>query len=446
MGLSLTSIHQPLNDFFLNQFKTNVSSPIHFRFDKFGSVVSDDSFTDPNHPELGYVPSLAMETFSDLVNRAPVDTGDGLNIILSPANSIDDTYFFRLLSPAIAWAPDGSDDQAKAAIAQAFNAVKSAALTIWNNLKLESSTGLMLQFKPSLAMPTDWYDRSKTESWTHHSFQITDTSPAPASPLWRFKLSDQAMLQVLKLPQPDPAPSPQPLNLASHVIALSEAAPVSSAAAPGGIAGQPLHAFTASTPAHLMSAAAGHDLEHEDFKLDVPVGGDLPNKKFVLHNALMQQYRALDVRNKLIVSQYVGQNAPTQPPKTSSIDISFDYCLVSIRRAWWIDAFISGTSWYVPGLAKGAVTANGPSGNLPLLPIGLVAIRNLNIEAQWAPEDVANATVATDFGPFKVDGDIVNNKLSHPGLQIIGWMVQDMPDLPPVSDPALGVTPPAPPS
>jgi hypothetical protein len=57
--------------------------------------------------------------------------------------------------------------------------------------------------------------------------------------------------------------------------------------------------------------------------------------------------------------------------------------------------------------------------------------------ANWY-EDVANASIATDFGPFKVTAGIVNNelKLSHPGLQIIGWVLQKMPDLPPNDPPA----------
>jgi hypothetical protein len=43
----------------------------------------------------------------------------------------------------------------------------------------------------------------------------------------------------------------------------------------------------------------------------------------------------------------------------------------------------------------------------------------------------------SDFGPFRVESEIVNNTLSHPGLQIVGWMVQEMPELPPNDDPAL---------
>jgi len=43
--------------------------------------------------------------------------------------------------------------------------------------------------------------------------------------------------------------------------------------------------------------------------------------------------------------------------------------------------------------------------------------------------------VATDFGPFKVDSGIVNNSLSHAGIQVVGWLLQHMPPLPP-NDPS----------
>jgi hypothetical protein len=162
MALSLESIYQPLTEFFLNQFHTDVGSPIQFRFDKFGSVLSEEDFIDPSHPELGYLRALAMEKFSDLVNHIPVDTGDGINIVLS-TDSIDTTYFFRLLTSSIPYIPKGTSDDTTQAIINAFSVVKADSLKIWNSVKAESISGLMLQYKPSLATPESWYDKSKNE-------------------------------------------------------------------------------------------------------------------------------------------------------------------------------------------------------------------------------------------------------------------------------------------
>ena len=84
----------------------------------------------------------------------------------------------------------------------------------------------------------------------------------------------------------------------------------------------------------------------------------------------------------------------------------------------------------MPGIAKGEATAPGP-GNLPLLPVSFLAIKNLVVEADWGDADIAISQKVTDFGPFKVGAKIENNKLSHAGLQIVGWMLQRMPALPP---------------
>jgi hypothetical protein len=96
-----------------------------------------------------------------------------------------------------------------------------------------------------------------------------------------------------------------------------------------------------------------------------------------------------------------------------------------------VDAFTNDKSWCIPEVAKGQVSASGPPGNLCLLPIAFVAIRNLEIEANWSAQDVANGAAATDFGPFKVTSTIENNKLRHEGLQVLGWMLEKLPDLPP---------------
>ena len=106
-----------------------------FRFDKFGSLLSDHDFIDEHHPEQGFVAALAREKFSDLVNRVPLDAGDGVNVVLSQA-SIDDIYFFQLLSPALPVVPADADPATKAAATDAFNAIKAEAVKLLDRLTL----------------------------------------------------------------------------------------------------------------------------------------------------------------------------------------------------------------------------------------------------------------------------------------------------------------------
>jgi nucleoid-associated protein YgaU len=81
------------------------------------------------------------------------------------------------------------------------------------------------------------------------------------------------------------------------------------------------------------------------------------------------------------------------------------------------------------------------------LPVGFVAVRNLTISAQWSAEDSANLGSVTDFGPFQV-GASDGQTLTHAGLQVVAWLLQRLPELPP-SDAAVGTSggpskPPAP--
>lgn len=424
-----------MNDFFLSQFKTEAGSPVQFRFSKFGSVVSDQDFIDPNHPEQGYLAALATEKFSDLVNHIPLDAGDGMNIVLS-ADTIDTAYFYRLLSPANPHFPDGADDGAKDSIVAAFGAIKAQAQKIWTSLTLESISGLMLQFKPSTATPANWYDSTKDDVWTHHTFQVSEPVAVPASgpppQLWKLKLSDEFLGKVIQANEalaPDrPAAAPQP-TVSPALREVRVMPDMMTTRSFSTLASQPTRRVSA-TPAMGAAPLAARNVNVVAWN---SIGADAlsPAPNLALRKSYIKQYHALDVSNRLLISQFVQTNQPTQPVKTNSISISFNYCLVEIRRPWYMDAFVNDRSWCIPGVAKGGLSLGGTPGNLPMLSVGFVAIRNLAIEANWSADDVANAAVATDFGPFKISGDVVNNKLSHSGLQIIGWIIQTMPALPP---------------
>ena len=74
-------------------------------------------------------------------------------------------------------------------------------------------------------------------------------------------------------------------------------------------------------------------------------------------------------------------------------------------------------------------------GKISSLPIGFVVVKNLSIEANWSDLDKKLSGEITDFGPFAVRSEIINNKLSFDGIQIIGWLLQQLPDLPPNNPP-----------
>jgi len=420
MGLSLDAIHKPLNDFFLTQFKTDAGSVVQFRFDQFGSVVSDEDFIDASHPQLGYSPALARERFSELVNHVPVEQSDGLHVFLSQ-NAIDSTYFFRLVSPSMALIPPGADDGTRDGIVGAFSAIKKDALDRWEHSTLESSTGIMMQFKPALATPETWYDKSNTAIWTTQSFHIGETAaPPPANAgLWKLKLAEpqfQAVLQAADVGVP--AAAAAPVAVQPDTVPAARRATFAMRLAPAAAVRPAPAAVAVAAPLRLDAVRA--DRSAASSVLLAPRDG------------VQRRFATLDVDKRILAAGVLATTQPTQPAATNSVSITFEYCVVKIQRPWFSDALMNDTSWCVPTTARGALTTADPSGaTLALLPIAAVAIKNLTIEANWAAADIAAAKEATDFGPFKVGGDIVNNRLSHEGVQIVGWLVQRMPALPP---------------
>ena len=451
MSLSLDQIFKPLNDFFINLYSSSAESGVMFRFDKFGSVISDKDFIDPNHPE-GYSANLAEEKFADLVNHVPTDTGDGVSIIFRQ-DAVDESYFYRLLSPSQPCV--SGDSPATQSVINAFSTLKADALKQWNNLKLESSSGLLLEFKPSLATPSDWYDKNSADAWTHQQFSISSPAPtpAPAPPtgkppiplndgIWRLKLPDQVIgrmvlpdsirnsTPVMKAMTLSPAveqsakiSSPRPT--VHPVFAMAAASPTLFSAP--ALAAAPVHAGGAAT---LMSDRV--QLNPVEKQVFVPQA----TASFAVHDSIRSQISTIPVSERFQLAQIIGTSAPTQPTATDSITITFSYSLVKIKRPWLIDAFVNDGSWFIPSTPKGAITSGTVGSPFALSTIAFVTIKDLVINANWSAADIANSAEATDFGPFKVDGGIAAGNLSHPGIQVIGWLVQTMPNLPPNDPPA----------
>jgi nucleoid-associated protein YgaU len=385
MAIGVDDLYRPINEFFLEKFGAGDDAPVVFRFDKFGSLLSERDFIDEDHPELGYLAALAQEKFSDLVNRVPVDAGDGINVILSEA-SIDDIYFYQLLSPSLVAVPGDADVATKAAMTDSFNALKAEAVRRWTRLTLQSSTGLMIDFKPSVAAPEDWYDSGNNQVWTSQSFHIDSSATSPPTPVWRLRPRNDFLIKSLGLP---------PVANLDRVTLLNAVVEATPAARPPGPV---IDALDRSSP--LQVAAPINNADEVD-----------------LHGTILAEL------------------APQAPVSTPSLSVTFEYCVVTIKRSWWMDAFVGHGSWYVPSVPGGQVSSMEHPGGLAWLPLGFVAIRNLRIDASWSAEDATIVPMATDFGPFKVEADGAGQSLMHTGLQVVGWLLHRLPPLPPATAP-----------
>jgi hypothetical protein len=407
MPIAEEDLYRPISDFFLKRFGTGNDAAVVFRFDKFGSLLSDHDFIDEHHPDQGFVAALAREKFSDLVNRVPLDAGDGVNVVLSEA-SIDDVYFFQLLSPALPAVPADADPATKAAATDTFNAIKAEAVKLWDRLTLQSLSGLMLDFKPSLASPEDWYDTSSSQAWTSQTFHIDASAASPPTPVWRLRPGNEFLAQALKLP---PATEFRREQVLKAVVQPAPAldAPIQEAAIRPAVVGP-------VDRARMTASLAGDGTGN-------------------MHDLLLADLSRVDLRTRIAASRYLGELAPQAPASTSSVSITFEYCLVHIRRPWWLDVFVDQGSWYLPAVPAGRLTSEDNPAAISSLPVAFVAVRNLRIDASWSGDDTANAAMATDFGPFKVETAAGGQSLVHPGLQVFGWLLQRLQPLPPVSAP-----------
>jgi hypothetical protein len=137
----------------------------------------------------------------------------------------------------------------------------------------------------------------------------------------------------------------------------------------------------------------------------------------------------------------IATQTQTQPVETPEFTMSFEYCLVQLRRPWLSGDLLATPGWIVSGMHCGDY-ASGESANtgpLAVIPTAFIAIKNLVIDAAWSDSDLAARANATAFGPFSLLGLSTNDKsaMQCPGLQIIAWICSLQPQLPPGTDPNL---------
>jgi hypothetical protein len=127
---------------------------------------------------------------------------------------------------------------------------------------------------------------------------------------------------------------------------------------------------------------------------------------------------------------------------SESFEVAFEVQAVQLTRPWLHVPFLDARGWYVPGYRAGEFTS---AGLLPAIPIGMVLIRKLRIAAKGAVDD--QLARALQLGPFELterpaevrsaSGGRYDISLSADGVQVIAWVGQILPQLPPASDPSL---------
>ena len=435
MPLSIDALFEPLSNFFTKKFASDGTST-YFRFDHLPRTFSDADFIMPDHPELGASQPVAQELFSLVVDGLVHLDGDGRNLWLSTSR-FSELYRDEILGPAIPFTPDAVTDAAeKQACIDSFNAVKADALRKAQVRLASVLAGAGVTFNPSIATPKNWFDKTDDSVWTSQSFHVQDavsTTPADHrsyTSILRMKLTNTTLTRVLQSLTPMlHADSPQTTPTIASREAPSEVMRREAADSAPSLRIMTTRPFMQNRP--IVSTSVNQALAPILAKriLDGPQAED----NGAMHRSVSVSLASLSYVDRLKVQTVIADAAQTQSVTADDATISFDYCIVNVDRSWYHTAFVNSTFWRIPGTARATLSANDGRGQ-PALPVGFVAIRRLKIQAPWTPEDINNLEQSVQFGPFSFDSTVVEGGIGHDGVQIIGWLLQDMPALPPADN------------
>jgi hypothetical protein len=432
---------QKVYDLFSGIYAAKAGDGAFLAFEKLGVPITPGMFK-LQPTDTTFSAALAVERLSEIGN-AVLDV-DGDNVRRS--NRTVPAMTELMLTQSM---PITSDANAMASLGKAKNTASQAF-----DVTLGSMDG-MFRFHPVYANPTNWYDPDANDNWTGHTIGKQEGLPQPAPPAPPSRPPPKFQHQQLtwriapKNIQPDLS---QPVSRTNPIY--------SALATPEKVA-----AIRNSPP-----DAARFSVRPQMFATRRPAPSIAPRGGFLSSGFLQRVANAapaiasslgatpaasiMKTAGPLIMAQATGEletNTTAQPVSTSSIDMSFEHCVVTLNRPWWPEVFLMLKQWFVPGYACAEFsdgTGGEDSGLLPVLASGFVAIRNLKISTKWSNDDVAAMQGAASFGPFSLVGrtyDAGTGTLTCPGIQIIGWFCEALAILPPNSDPAID-PPPATPS
>lgn len=136
---------------------------------------------------------------------------------------------------------------------------------------------------------------------------------------------------------------------------------------------------------------------------------------------------------------------------TTNVGIKFKWRVCPVYRKWMDASLLRLPNWSLGGLAGPGGIAGGPNPLMPLMPIGLVIVRDVEITASWGRTDSEKITEATSgsanvgWGPFSVSGNYSHSSSSDrfeakatdqgfmiPDIQVLGFVCAKVPTCPPM--------------
>lgn len=464
MTTDLDQLIQNFQDYFVGLYRKSGApgadtSPAFLAFETIGTAITSDMF------ELAtgtFSNQLALEQFSTIANTLPVLDG---NTITNPSiKTADGLYELMVFS---AKATPGTDTGP-------FDRFRSNADQAFDTSRIPNLLPTGRPFHPAVATPPDWCAPQNAGGWTSTSFSHTEKTessvsvgeppPPPPAPVrtWNMRVLSAEMKPALESPVAVERVMPQLRMRMLQRDGIEQGAMLSthlraSAAVPRGLTargagvGQMTANWQTAVPPHIQALAQ----ESAKVSVEPPapmrralpesfaVGRISPGVDTQIHVASSQRV-AIVMRADVLAAQTMTLNAAASVREVTSnaISLSFEYCLVNVTRPWLSTEFLSLKNWYMDDFHDGELASGSGVGGKPLevMPVAALVVRKLSIKADWSHEDQTSLQNMLSFGPFSLQGRNVNQtkgEITCADMQIVAWVCEPMPKLPPAADPAL---------
>jgi hypothetical protein len=427
MSDSLDRLIQEFYDTFVALYHTTAgpsAGRAFLAFEPIGTALTPDMF---DLPPGGFSPLLAAERFSTLANTLP--DLDGTTITAPSIRSADGLYEMLMIGAQ----PLPSSDRG------GFDRFKSDAVEAFDRAKAQPLLHDGREYRTAVATPPDWCAPATT--WVTRTFSTEERSQSETGPIamaqsrslaverWAWRVAPPDVALVLDNPG------------AVHRMVSAKAVTIAGLRQPPPTM-MSRAAMLKASPA-LMASAIARPLTFATTT--------------VVQRPLASLEPAPDTRVKLAVirpelraaaAQQLAHASKPQEVTSKSLSLSFDYCLVTVTRPWLSTPLLALKNWFIDGHQAGELASGEGTGKgvFEVIPMAALAVKNLEIKAAWSTEERAAAAGFMKLGPFSLLGRTSSgaelNAISCPGMQIIAWICQAMPRLPPAADPALAATPP----
>jgi hypothetical protein len=378
--------------------------------------------------------ALVREQFSGLANMLPELEGTAIG---APGLlSADSSYGALLAQAAPLTAADGA----------ALGALKDAAERAYQEAAEQPLIQGGVEYHPAIPVPDNWPLPSGDSAWSHYSgkteAKASVTAPPPVAspavprplPNWRWRVATpelRAAVSSVDTVSATITPRPGPVVTAALPPKVALLRPTMPGAARTPAAALSAGPVRTVGPAPAMRAAPP-TLAREALVVAPPVA------------TAPQRATAQVIRSRLLLEkmQAVQQQSQPQAVTSSAIELSFSYCMVTAKRPWVSSGFLTARNWFIPRMRAGEIasgTGQGP-GSFEVMPTAALCVRDLTIAAAWSAEERAVLPAITKFGPFSLIGsklDAAATSLTCKGMQIVAWVMEPMPMLPPNGDPSL---------